>query len=369
MRSFDVIICGGGIIGPALGYGTARAGASTLMLDEGDKAFRAARGNFGLVWFHAKGLGCQAYSDWTRQSVDLYPAFSRQLKNDVGIDIDLKQNGGLEVCLSDEEAQMFKSEIETMASQSTDGAYSSKFIDPQQANEILNGLKLGPEVVGAVYCPLSGHVSPLKLLNALHAGFQKYGGVYQASSTVKEIIPSGEGFTIKTNTESFSCKRVVIAAGLGVTTLAPQVGLNIPVFPERGQILVSERIQPVLPLAISGIRQTEEGSILMGASNEDVGFNSDTTGAVTTNIAKRAVATFPVLGNLNLVRTWGALRVLTPDHNPVYDQSSVHPGAFAATSHSGVTLAATNVDCAADWILEGRAPELFQSFTSDRFSS
>ncbi len=358
------------MIGPALAYGTAQAGARVLVLDEGDGALRAARGNFGLVWFQGKGVGMQPYADWTRQSVTTWPHFAAQLSENTGIDVDLRQNGGLDVCLNEQEAKTRIAELKTLAQQSPDDRYEGQFLSRADASEVLGGLELGPTVLGATYSPLDGHVNPLKLLRALHAGLQNSGGQYRPSAAVRTIEPAtgkDAGFTVKTDTQSYTCARVLIAAGLGIPALAPAVGLNVPVFPRRGQILVTERARDVLRVPFVTIRQTAEGSIMLGDSSEDVGLDPGTSAAIGANIAARAIATLPMLGKLNLVRTWGALRILTPDHAPIYDQSISCPGAFVATSHSGVTLAAANVDCAADWLLEDRAPAHFKSFATDRF--
>src|SRR5260370_36770963 len=68
MRRFDAIVIGGGLVGTAIGYGLARAGLGVALLDEGDIAYRASRGNFALVWGHNKGLVSPHYQRWTRRS-------------------------------------------------------------------------------------------------------------------------------------------------------------------------------------------------------------------------------------------------------------------------------------------------------------
>ncbi len=70
MREFDAIVIGGGLVGAAIAYGLVRAGLKPALIDEGDVAFRASRGNFGLVWVQSKGLGAPHYQRWTRASAD-----------------------------------------------------------------------------------------------------------------------------------------------------------------------------------------------------------------------------------------------------------------------------------------------------------
>src|SRR3546814_2200252 len=73
------------------------------------------------------------------------------------------------------------------------------------------------------------------------------------------------------------------------------LGMNVPIHPERGQIIVTERLQPLLDLPVGMTRQTNEGSLQLGNSHEDVGFDNGTTLDVTQRIAARAVRAFPQL--------------------------------------------------------------------------
>lgn len=367
VRNFDVIVVGGGMIGSALAWGLVRAGLETAMLDEGDDALRAARGNFGLVWIQGKGLGLAPYAEWSRQSADLWPGFAAALREETGIDVALDQPGGLDLCLGEAEIEAKRTEIAEMTRQSATGTYACEIIDRGAVQELLPGIALGEAVSGASWSPLDGHVNPLLLLRALHDGFQRAGGGYFPGRNATGIGYDGKAFKIVTARGQFSAPKLVLAAGLGNGRLTPQVGLHIPIRPERGQILVTERTRPVLPLPTLGTRQTAEGSFLMGSSDEDVGFDDGTTLAVMGRIAARAVSVFPMLAGLRLLRCWGALRILTPDGFPVYAESPTMPGAFAVTSHSGVTLAAVNALRAAPWIAGAEPPPGFDAFAAGRF--
>src|ERR1700733_11155621 len=103
MRNFDAIVIGGGLVGSAIAYGLVRAGLQTALVDEGDVAFRASRGNFGLVWVQSKGLGAPHYQRWTRLSSDEWPKLAAELKSSTGIDVGHERPGGVHLCLSGEE--------------------------------------------------------------------------------------------------------------------------------------------------------------------------------------------------------------------------------------------------------------------------
>jgi hydrogen cyanide synthase HcnC len=68
MAEHDVAVIGGGLVGSAIAWGLAASGKRVALLDEGDVAFRASRGNFALVWVQSKGLGMPEYARWTRAS-------------------------------------------------------------------------------------------------------------------------------------------------------------------------------------------------------------------------------------------------------------------------------------------------------------
>ncbi|MFN4090177.1 MAG: NAD(P)/FAD-dependent oxidoreductase [Alphaproteobacteria bacterium] len=368
MQTVDIAVVGGGMVGAAIGYGLASRGAAVAILDEGDTAFRAARGNFGLVWVQTKGLGMQRYADWTRQSADLYPDFAAELRETAGIDVAYEKPGGLTLCLGDAEYENQSRVIGHLRQQAGPGRYDGDMVSRRDVETALPGVTLGREVTGGSWCPHDGHVTPLRLLRAMHAGFAGAGGRYLSEHRVESISPDGSGgFVLKTAGGDVAAGKVVLAAGHGIPRLAPMVGLTVPTQPERGQVLVTERVRRFLPMPISSVRQTVEGSVMIGNSNEDVGFDDGTTLDVSRTMAARAVRIFPALARLRLVRTWGALRVLPPDKFPIYAESESCPGAFVATMHSGVTLAAVHARRLPDWILEGRVEEGFETFGTARF--
>jgi glycine/D-amino acid oxidase-like deaminating enzyme len=147
------------------------------------------------------------------------------------------------------------------------------------------------------------------------------------------------------------------------------VGIDCPVRPVRGQVLVTEKVQPVLPFPTADIRQTDEGGLLLGSSQEEVGLDDRVTIGNAGAIARRAVDTFPFIEGLRIVRSWAALRVMTPDGLPVYEASTTHPGAWVVSCHSGVTLAAVHVHGVAAAIAGGRLPPAYVHCSARRFAA
>ncbi|KAA0125483.1 FAD-binding oxidoreductase [Methylobacterium sp. P1-11] len=362
----DAIVIGGGLVGAAIAYGLQRQGLSTVMLDEGDVAHRASRGNFGLVWVQSKGLGAPHYQHWTHASARAWPELAADLLEATGIGVGLHQPGGLHFCFSDEEMAQRDALMGQLRREAGNAGYEYRMITAAELHDMVPGL--GPQVVGASWTPYDGHVSPLHLLRALHAAFQGAGGLYRPNALVTAIKALPGDFAVDLGADTVRAPRLVLASGLGNADLAPLVGLSAPLRPERGQILVTERARQVLALPTHVVRQTEEGSLLLGDSKEDLGFDTLTqTPAIMRAIARRAVQTFPWIAALNIVRAWAALRVMSPDGKPIYDASERFPGAYIANCHSGVTLAGAHASLLAPMIAAGAlAPDL-SPFSARRF--
>jgi hydrogen cyanide synthase HcnC len=358
--STDLIVIGGGLVGGAIAWGAQQCGAKTILLDEGDTAYRAARGNFGLVWVQSKGAGMAPYAHWTRQSATLWPELAETLQAATGANLALQQPGGLAFCLSDEEFEDRENLIRRMHNES--GDIGTRMLDRAEVRAMVKGL--GDEVVGASYCPVDGHASPLYLLRALHQTID-----YRPNHKVVRIDATPHSFRIHCGTESFHAPKIVIAAGLGSRDLAPLVGLEMPVSPLQGQIIVTERVQHLLDYPTHTLRQTPEGTVMLGDSQEDVGFDITTRVAVLKQIADRNTRVFPALKDANIVRMWAALRVMSPDGFPIYEQSERYPGAFSATCHSGVTLAGSHALALAPAIVAGDLPAALAAFSADRFKT
>ena len=361
----DVIVIGAGTVGAAIAYGLARKALRVTMLDGADTDFRAARANFGLVWVQGKGMAMPAYQALSRQSADLWPDFHEELARRTGGTLHYERNGGLAFCLGEAEFETRRLALQRLHN-ALGGDADWEMLERPALEKLLPNIRLGPDVTGASFGRRDGHVNPLRLLAALHGAFLQLGGSLHTGSAVR-TIKGGGSFVVETDSSRHEAARIVIAAGLGTAALARQIGLDIPLRPQRGQILVTERLAPFLPLPASGLRQTGEGTVMIGATQEEVGFDTAATGEAAARLGAKAVRVVPALAAVRVVRQWSGLRVLTPDSFPIYTQSPSHPGAFVALCHSGVTLAALHATILADAVAAGALPAALEVFHQRRF--
>ena len=355
----DTIVIGAGIVGSAIAYGLAGRGLRVVALDGGDGDLRAARANFGLVWVQGKGPGLPAYQTLSRRSAELWPEFARELAERTGIALEHEKRGGLAFCFGEAAFETRRAMLAKLRADCGSNDEDFDMLERGALERLVPRVRFGPEVTGASFGRHDGHVNPLRLFAALQAGLIRRGGALLREHAVRRIRFMAPGFAVEAAGEVFRAPVIVIAAGLGTAALAAQVGLAAPLRPERGQVLVTERAAPFLPYPASGIRQTGDGTVMLGGSKEEAGFDVRATAAVGAALGREAVRLAPALAGLKVVRHWAGLRIMTPDSYPIYAQSPTCPGAFAAVCHSGVTLAAFHATALAGAVAAGAlSPEL-----------
>jgi glycine/D-amino acid oxidase-like deaminating enzyme len=363
---YDVAVVGGGLVGVATAWGLAREGARVAVLDEGDRDVRASRGNFALVWVQSKGMGLAEYAGWTIRSSNAWAEFAQLLKDETGLDVCFQRPGGFHLALSEAELEARANNLKRLHNQPGIVDYKTEILDHGQVAKMLPDI--GPEVVGGSYCPLDGHVNSLRLFRTLHTAINARGVAYLPSHRVDGITRTNGMFSLATAQGEVRATKVALAAGNANMRLAPMVGLEAPMRPERGQIVVTERLRPFLHYPVVTLRQTDEGTVMIGDSKEASTDPSGLTLGVSATEAERAVRQFPLLARVNVVRTWSAIRVMTQDGFPIYDQSTSHPGAFVLCCHSGVTLAANHALTVAPMIARGALDQdLVAPFSARRF--
>ncbi len=364
----DICVIGGGYMGAAVGLGLAKSGARVVILDKISTRQRASKANFGLVWSQSKGAGNRAYSRLSEKAVRSFAAFNKKIEAQAGIRTELRLGKGLVLCLGKEEFEAKKQFIENMhqTAQAEGQAHPSRMLDRKEVQDLVGGVRLGEQVTGGSFSHIDGDVNPLLLLKAMRKLFLKKGGRFCHGVTVHNIRKLRQTYRLDTSTGTIEAPKIVLAAGLGNMDLARMLGRSLPLKPQKGQLLVTERIKPFLFFPCSGLRQTQNGSVMIGYTNENTGFDVTTTVPESAYLAGRALATFPGLSRIKVVRSWGGLRVLTKDSAPIYDE--IQENAWALATHSCVTLAPVHESLLPPWILDGKKAEELNPFSLERFN-
>ena len=372
LSSADVIIIGGGVTGAAVGLGLLEEGAEkVLIFDEQLPSQRLSRGNFGLTWFMCKGGNNPVYAKWCRMATQAWPDFAAGLEAETGYDIELEWTGGAIHAFGEEQFQNYADSIEVVRKSCKEAGldYPVRMLDRQEFADLIPDIAIGDDVSGAMYTADQGHVNPLLLLAALRSAFQKKGGIYHGSLSVSKVTPNDNGsISLQTSSGSFTCSKLVIAAGHGSGKLIAPLGEKLHIYPQRGQLMVSERYRRVLKVPVLCTRQTPDGTFLIGLSTEDTAHNSRVTVEAMKSQASNAVRLFPLLKKINWVRSWGAIRVMTPDGAPIYSRLKNFENITVLALHSAVSLAPLHVRAIAPWILGKHEAPQISHFSNYRFN-
>lgn len=361
----DYAIIGGGVVGLSVAWGLLKRGLSVTVLDGDDGSFRASRGNFGLVWVQSKGMNQPRYARWSQQSAAIWAGFAEELGDNTGQTVPLEQNGGYDLHFSEETLQATVEKYEILKTQ-LGGDYPFEVLGHNALRK--EEPHIGPKVVGAILHHQDGHANPLKLLKSLAADVRRMGGRVLTGKTVTDVVkPDGFVITCGDGT-TLGAGKVILSAGLGAAQLGPKMGFKAPIRPQRGQVLITEKLPKLINRPSLIARQVDEGGIQIGATNEEVGHDDRVTQPGLSGLAAEAIAAYPALARAQLVRSWGALRVLSPDGLPIYQQSAKMPGAYLVTCHSGITLAAAHARLLPDWLEGSEAAPDLEVFSEDRFA-
>jgi sarcosine oxidase subunit beta len=250
---------------------------------------------------------------------------------------------------------------------------------------------LSEKVIAATYSALDSQVNPYALTFAFLAAARSAGARIMTGEEVRRIeTVSGKATGVVTANHRVGAPVVVNAAGALAAEVGRMAGLEIPITPRRGQILVTAAVRPLLrhclisaqyiaakfkaELAESGgmgfsLEQAENGNILIGSTREFVGFDRRTTFEGIRTIARRIVPVVPALEHVPVIRTFGGLRPYTPDGLPILGGVEGLEGFIMAAGHEGdgIALSAITGELIADLIATGRTQFPLDPFRLERF--
>lgn len=384
--SAEVVVIGGGVIGSAVAYYLCREGAEVLLVEAEDIASGASGACDGFLSLQTKKSG--HHLRLALESMILY----RELAEELGPDIEFRQEGGLLLATSQEQVKLLKERGKELASQGVE-------VELMGTSELKRMLpEVGKEVRGGCFCASEAQVNPLMLVLRLVEKAKEMGARVMTGCRVENIVVANDRVReVHTGQGVIRSRRVVCAAGVGSNEIGHMIIVDVPVLPQRGQILVTEPRDPVLrPIvyaaeylgAKAGLEgftpsdevamrlglgftceQTASGNFLVGSTREFAGFDRNTTPEGMNAIAANAVRYLPFLKELDVIRSFAGLRPCSPDGLPILGTVKGVKGFFLATGHSGdgVCLAPVTGKVLADLVLDGKTELDINPFSLYRF--
>lgn len=339
MSSPSVIVIGAGVIGCTVAYELARAGAQVRVLETRAPGQGATRASAGVLCPYIEGHE-EKLRDLGARSLELYDAFIDRLRTDSAHDIVYQRNGTFEVAFNDADVARLTAQSVSLGDQGVEFKWVQRAafgeFEPQ----------ISQDALAALLIPIHGYVGVTSLTLAAAAAAEKLGARFMNENGAIRIhaLPDNR-VGVQTASSTLAADRVVLAAGSWSSQISIQGVDPIRVRPIRGQLVQLQSPPAHLRRVIWGANgylvPWPDGSILVGATVEDVGFDESNTEAGVASLRRAAAELVPSLADAPVVNVRAGLRPRGPDDLPLIGPSRAVPGLFYATAHyrNGVLLA------------------------------
>ncbi len=356
----DVLILGGGIIGCAVADELARRGADVAVVDPRGVGLGASQASAGMLAPYTEGRHDPAMQALGARSLAMYDAVVTRLREE-GLAINYVRRGSLEVAIDEAGAEGLRDAAAAL----THERIAHRLLDGDDARIAVPAL--ASSVRGALEVGEHGCVSVSDLVEALWQAAEQRRARLLLRTAVR-ISPGHGTVRVETSDGPIDAPHVVLAAGCWAGRIELAGGPPLPVRPVRGQLLVLHLPSPLRGPAIWGpgcyLVPWDEGTVLVGATVEEAGFDERATAAGVARLLAAAPDVVPALGSAAFHAVRVGLRPATPDDRPIIGLSSRIEGLVYATGHyrNGALLAPVTARLVADAV-EGRredvAPAVF----------
>ena len=366
-RSSDVVVVGGGVIGLSVAYFAAREGLRVVVLERGGLGQESSWAGAGIISAGCGSSARSAYSKLLGTSSELFAELSNALRDETGIDNGYVRCGGLEIGFDEADAHALRSAA---------GHYAKEGVrweplTPAETRELEPGLAGSFHI--AYHVPGMAQVRNPRHLKALAAACAKRGVELVPATPLVGFEKEADRIVgVRALGVSFSAENTVVATGAWSGALLESLGVSLPVKPIRGQIALVTCSPPLLDRVIMMGKEylvpRPDGRVLVGSTEEDVGFDKRPTPHGIRHLLDTAIAIAPTLATAHLERTWAGLRPSSPDSKPFLGPDPGFRGVLVATGHyrAGLQLSPITGQLIAE-MLGGKSPSLpIDAFRLDR---
>jgi len=344
----DVVIIGGGIIGACCAYYLSLEGVKVYLVERDHIASGASGAGEGNICHEAMMPGMEL--TLTMASAALWDQFSPDMHRR----IEYHKADTLQVVGCTEHLEGLEQNLEDHAREGVHGTLLSPKelfeLEPNLARDVPGG---------AVFSGYNAHMQPMLATIALTDAARDMGAVVRTFTEVTGLQLSRDGAVEGVNTTSgpIPTRIVVIAAGAWSHRVGEMLGLDIPIVPRRGHMLVTEAVEDLVfhlvteasyiatveetddstkPNVCTIVELTDSGNLLLGSSRDTLaGFDPRVNAEIISAIAAGAVRFFPCLREVQVIRSYAGLRPCSPDLTPIIDRAEGHGGVYIATGHEG----------------------------------
>lgn len=373
----DVVVVGAGVIGAAIAFFAARQGLKVTVIERGLPASGTSSACEGNILVSDKEVGPEL--ELTRYSLQTW---NNDLAEHAAL-WEFEAKGG--IIVASRESSLASLRRLTDAQQSYGVEVSG--IDVGQLRELEPNIS--PGALGAAWYPEDCQVQPMLVAGHLLRLACAAGARVVSHTRVTGFVRRGETVTgVSTTAGQFHASAVVNATGTWAGELAAMAGVNVPVRPRKGFVMVTEPLPPMIHHKVyaaeyvdnvgsseAGLQSspvvegTPAGSILIGSSRERVGFDRTVNTEALRQMARNAISLFPFLKDVRIIRHYHGFRPYCPDHLPVIGHDPRAPGLWHASGYegAGIGLSAGTGKLVAQALAGGPTDISLVPFSPERF--
>jgi len=338
MKTADVVIIGGGIVGSSIAYHLTERGCGNVLVIERESA--QGKGSTGKSMGGVRAQFSTAVSiQMSLHSIPFYASFEERL----GYPCDYRPQGYLFCAATQQHMEYLRMNY---ALQVKLGLKNVRLVEGGEIRAMFPQLRAA-DIIGGSFCSTDGFVDPYSAMNGFMAWAVDHGASTWKSATVTAIARDGKGVSsVETTRGTVATRKVVNCAGAWAESVARLAGVKLPVEPLRRMLVPSEPFDefphtaPMIIDMSNGFHFRPEARGFLLAWNdpeETAGYKTDFDAAFVEKILTRAADRVPCFANLpvNPKRAWAGLYEMTPDHHPILGEAPGVPGFFLANGFSG----------------------------------
>lgn len=330
-KTYDVVVIGGGIIGMATAYYLSLDNINTAVVE---RKFLGSGSTGRCIGGIRQQFSTPASIRLMQESLNLFS----QMEDLFGQSVEFHQGGYLFLAHTPEMVNVFKKNIATQQKEKV----NVSLLSPKEVLEVVPDLNIDGLLAGA-YCPDDAQAFPFPVLNGYRDKILLAGGDIIAANPVVTIQKEKTFRLTLENGSILEAPKVLLAAGPWTGDLAKQMDLDLPLYPERHEAVITERIPRFFESMVVDYRsdgcyfhQLITGQVI--ACYTPVpnvpGIHEDVTFEFLPRAARRMKRLIPRLKDTAFLRNWSGSYTMTPDGNPIVDESTV-PGLYIASGMSG----------------------------------
>jgi glycine oxidase len=362
----DVIVIGGGVIGLSIAVELAGQGVVVALLEQGDFGREASWAGAGILP-PGNLEGAETPEAQLRAlSHFVWPDWAESLEAESGIDPGYARCGGLELRLAANGDEL-SDEIGAWR----DEGVRVEELSPEEASQLEP--RLSPKIAAAYRLSELGQVRNPRLVKALVAACAERGVRLLAGTPVAGFEErEGRITSLRTATEVFRAGRYCVAGGAWTRAILDSIGVRVAVEPVRGQIvLVSHTprlFSHVIQLGSRYLVPRDDGRILIGATEEHVGFLKANTASAVSDLLAFGASLVPALADARFERAWSGLRPGSSDGLPYLGRVAGYENLFIAAGHfrSGLQMSPGTARLLRQSLLDQETDLALEPFACDR---